>query len=117
MSGIRTRQSHCGRGTLPLISTDFGLLISYVLPGFTALWGASYFSPASRAGIEAPPAEAPTAGGYTFVTLAFVAVGVTVSTLRWLVSDTIHRWSGLPPPRLRFPGLKENVGAYSTRFR
>ena len=48
-----------------------------------------------------------------FVTLASVAAGVTVSTVRWLVIDTIHHWTGLPQPAWDFSRFQDRVGAYN----
>ena len=91
---------------------DFGLLIAYVLPGFTALWGASYLSEPLRAWIGVPPTEGQTVGGFLYTTVASVGAGLTVSTLRWMVIDKIHHHTGLRPPELDFALLRENSAAF-----
>jgi hypothetical protein len=58
-------------------------------------------------------ATTPTVGGFMYITLASVAVGVTVSTVRWAVIDSIHRWTGLPQPRWDFSRLQDKVTAYN----
>ena len=68
-------------------NNNFGLLIAYVLPGLTALWGAAHFSPTLRFWLAASPSELPTVGGFLYVTLGSVAAGMTVSTVRWLIVD------------------------------
>jgi hypothetical protein len=93
-------------------SSNFGLLIAFVLPGFIVLWGLSYFSATVRLWLSGE-GTTPTVGGFMFVTLASVAAGVTVSTVRWLVIDTIHRWTGLPQPPWDFSRLHDSVGAYN----
>jgi len=93
-------------------STNFGLLIAYVLPGVTALWGVSYFSPNVRAWFGSTPCVSPTVGGFLYVTLAAVAAGVTVSTVRWMVVDTTHHLTGIPRPRWDFRRFDEKVAAY-----
>src|SRR5437016_3433134 len=93
--------------------TDFGLLIAYVLPGFTALWGGTYISPSLSAWIGTPPSDPPTVGGFLFVTLASIAAGITVSTVRWLVIDTLHHGTGLRPPDWDFSSLRDSVPAFS----
>lgn len=93
-------------------STNFGLLIAYVLPGVTALWGVSYFSPNVRAWFGSTPCVSPTVGGFLYVTLAAVAAGVTVSTVRWMVVDTLHHATGIPRPRWDFSRFDEKIAAY-----
>jgi hypothetical protein len=92
--------------------SNFGLLIGFLLPGFMVLWGLSYSSATVRLWLSGADAT-PTVGGFMFVTLASVAAGVTVSTVRWAVLDTIHRWTGLPQPDWDFSRLQARVGAYN----
>ncbi len=47
---------------------NFGLLIAYLLPGFTTLWGLSYVSETIRLWLGSPPTSLPTAGGFLYVT-------------------------------------------------
>jgi len=91
---------------------NFGILIAYVLPGFTALWGASYFSETVQVWMGSPQADPPTVGGFLYVTLAAVGAGMTVSTVRWITVDTIHALTGLPHPRWDFSRLQEKVDGY-----
>jgi hypothetical protein len=42
-----------------------------------------------------------------------VAAGVTVSTVRWLVIDKIHHWTGIRQPPWNFSRLGRNVDAYN----
>jgi hypothetical protein len=92
--------------------SNFGLLIAYVLPGFTLLWGVGSISPAVHAWLGAPAAEGPTIGGFLYATLASVTAGMTVSTVRWLVIDSIHHHTGLRRPRWNFATLHLNVTAF-----
>lgn len=91
---------------------NFGLLIAFVLPGFIVLWGASYFSATVRLWLSTA-GTTPTIGGFMFGTLASVAAGVTVSTVRWLVIDKIHHWTGIRQPPWNFSRLGQNVDAYN----
>lgn len=75
-------------------SRNFGLLIAYLLPGFTVLCIARPFFEAVEAWFG-ETGESATVGGFLLLTLASVAVGLTVSTLRWLAIDTIHHHTGL----------------------
>src|SRR3989442_2481748 len=94
-------------------SHNFGHLIAFLFPGFTALWGVSYFSETIRRWLTDSGTTPPTVGGFLYITLASVAVGVTVSTVRWAVLDTIHPWTGLPSPKWDFSRLQNNVAAYT----
>lgn len=93
--------------------SNFGLLIAFLLPGFTALWGMSYSSETIRQWLSATDATTPTVGGFMYATLASIAAGVTVSTVRWAIIDTIHGWTGLPQPHWDFAHLQDNVEAYN----
>jgi hypothetical protein len=84
---------------------NFGLLIAYVLPGFTALQGLPFLAADSAAGEATLP-------GLVSGTLAAVAAGLTVSAVRWLVVDTLHHHTGLRPPAWDFARLEKNAAAY-----
>ncbi len=91
---------------------DFGLLIAYVLPGFAALWGLTYITDALRPWLGHLPADAPTVGGFLFVTVASIAAGLTVSTLRWLLVDSLHHRTGIRPPAWDFSNLEQSAAAF-----
>jgi hypothetical protein len=90
-------------------SGSFGLLIAYLVPGFTALWGLAQVSSTVQSWLGANPNTAPTVAGFFYATLASVAAGVTVSTLRWLLIDSIHHATGIHRPRWDFSQLRGNV--------
>ncbi|MFO0809047.1 MAG: hypothetical protein U0746_10520 [Gemmataceae bacterium] len=87
---------------------NFGLLIAYVLPGFTAVQGLPFLAANSTAW----GANAPSLPGLVSGTLAAVAAGLTVSAVRWLVVDTLHHRTGLRPPEWDFARLEKNAAAY-----
>ena len=58
------------------------------------------------------PTEAPTIGGFLYLTVASLAAGMTVSAIQWAVVDTLHSLTGLPLPPLDFSRLGKNVAAY-----
>ena len=61
-------------------NANFGPLIAYLVPGATVLLGLSPFSPTLRAWLAATPADSPpTIGGFLYLTVASLAVGMTVS--------------------------------------
>ncbi len=91
---------------------NFGLLIAIALPGFTALLGIAEHSETVRTWLGATPAGSPTIGGFLYVTMASVAAGMIVSTIRWLILDTIHHATGVPRPEWDFSRLQANVAAF-----
>jgi hypothetical protein len=94
-------------------NSTFGPLVAYLVPGATVLWGLSLFSPALRSLFASAPTDAPTIGGFLYLTVASVAAGMTVSALRWALIDTFHSWTGLPMPQRDFSKLGKNVEAFS----
>lgn len=97
-----------------LSTQNFGLVIAYLLPGFVALWGVSYFSPTVDAWISASQQNAPTVAGFMYVTLASLAAGVTVSAVRWAVIDHFHHATGIVPPAWKFANLEGKLQGYLT---
>lgn len=95
-----------------LSSQNFGLIIAYLLPGFVALWGASYFSPTIDGWIAASQHSAPTVAGFMYVTLASLAAGVTVSAVRWAILDHLHHATGIRPPAWKFANLEGKLQGY-----
>lgn len=94
------------------VSNDnFGPLIAYLVPGATALAGVSQFSPVLQSWFAAVPPDAPTIGGFLYVTAASLAIGMVISAVRWAVVDTAHRLMGLQAPRLDFSTLDQKVEA------
>jgi hypothetical protein len=93
-------------------SHNFGLLIAYVLPGVTTLWGASYFSPTVRVWLGSAPADAPTVGGFLYLTVAAIAAGLIASTVRWAVIDTLHHLTGIPRPKWDFSHFADKTAAF-----
>jgi hypothetical protein len=91
---------------------NFGPLIAYLVPGATVLFGLSQFSPTLQTWFAATPADAPTIGGFLYLTVASIAAGMTMNAVRWAVLDTIHSWTGLPLPQLDFSRLGKNVEAF-----
>ena len=94
-------------------NSNFGPLIAYLVPGATALWGLSLFIPPVHAWFAATPADAPTISGLLYLTLASLAVGMTVTAIRWALVDTLHGVTGLPPPTLDFSQLGDRVEAFN----
>lgn len=93
--------------------SNFGLLIAYVLPGLVAIWGASTLLPPTNTPCFASDiSSTASVGGFLYVTVASVGAGLTASTLRWLVIDTLHHHTGIRPPAFNFAKLSEGVQAF-----
>lgn len=98
---------------MPTVSNaTFGPLVAYLVPGATVLAGLAPYSATLRSWFALSPADAPTIGGFLFLTVAALAVGMTVSAVRWAVVDSLHAWTGLGPPPLDFSALGRNVEAF-----
>ena len=93
-------------------SNNFGVMIAYLVPGAIALWGLSSFSPSMRAWFASTPTDAPTISGFLYLTVASLAVGMTVTAIRWACVDLVHSVTGIKAPDLDFSQLPGKVDAY-----
>jgi hypothetical protein len=93
-------------------SANFGLLIAYVIPGFVMLWGFAPYSPTIRIWLSQNPTDGATIGGFLYGTIASVGAGLLISTLRWLVIDSIHDRSGIRQPAWNLRKLRDSVSAF-----
>jgi hypothetical protein len=91
---------------------QFGLLIAYFVPGFVAVVGIAPRSPLLENWLGMATAPTPTVGGFLFITVASIAAGLLLSTLRWLVLDTVHALTGLAAPNWDFRQLQTHVEAF-----
>lgn len=98
-------------------NANFGPLVAYLVPGATVLTGASQFLPAIRAWFAVTPPDAPTIGGFLYLTVASLAAGMTVNAVRWALIDRLHGWTGLAMPPMDFSKLGPNVEAFSLLIR
>jgi hypothetical protein len=96
-----------------LTDSTFGLTIAYLLPGFTAICGMAIASPTVRTWLGASTADSPTLGGFLYVTIASLTAGLILSTIRWLVLDTLHHRTGLPAPAHDFSKLPDRLLAFN----
>lgn len=102
------------RSMQPVTSKNFGFIIAYLAPGFILLIGIGFHSTTVDTWLTGNDGTAMiTVGGFLFSTLAAVIAGLLCSTLRWLVLDTIHHWTGLRRPDWNYRKLQENLGAYA----
>lgn len=92
---------------------DFGLLIGYLIPGFIALWGLAFLDPPLKTQLLGAGSDQPTIAGFLYSTVAAIAAGLTVSTVRWLTIDRIHRLTGIHRPDWDAAFLEENINAFN----
>ncbi len=87
---------------------EFGLVIAFLLPGFLCLWGLSFAVPTIAAWLAlSSQSQAPTVGGFLYVTLASLALGLLISAVRWASVDKIHELTGLKRPDFNTSALKD----------
>lgn len=103
---------------------NFGLLIAFLLPGFLLLWGLSFSSNTIAHWLSASSERnAATVGGFLFSTLASLALGLLISSFRWLIVDHILLLFGIKDPGIKFENLKDKdrcagfVGVVQNHYR
>jgi len=97
--------------------SNFGLLIAYVLPGYTALKGLPFIgSDFSTWSITSPHGEM-TIAGFLATSIEAIFAGLTVSMIRWFVIDNLHHSSGLTPPNFDFAILEKRSQAFELLIR
>jgi hypothetical protein len=92
-----------------VIDKNFGVVIAFWLPGFLLLWGLAYSFPQVSALLpKSITTDAPTVGGFLYVALASLAVGLIVSAIRWMIVDAIMHWTGVRQPnKIDYGHLKD----------
>lgn len=93
-----------------LSSGNFGLVVAYLIPGAVSLIGIEQILPATYDWLSSP--HSPTIGGFLYLTLASVAAGLTVSTLRWMILDTFHDATGITSKDWDFRQLQKNLDSF-----
>lgn len=92
---------------------NFGFLIAYLLPGLITLWAAKPFVPSLNAWLGTT-SDQPSIGGFLYATVAAVGAGLLISTLRWLLIDTLHHRTGVAKPRWELRRLPETLAAFES---
>jgi hypothetical protein len=94
------------------LPANFGLLIVYVIPGFTALQGLPSPSSLPAAKTLISSGGESSLAGFLYVTIEAVTAGLIVSAARWLFLDSLHHRTGVRRPTLDFGSLDRNVAAF-----
>lgn len=84
---------------------DFGHVIAYLVPGFLLIVSIGPIDPKLQRLLALPATEQPTLGGFLYITIASLAVGLLASTVRWLLIDSLHHVTGLRRPQWDFSNL------------
>lgn len=92
--------------------SDFGTLIAYLLPGFVIIAGGSVCSPTLAEWLGQTSACSTSLSGFLYVVLASLLAGLTASTIRWFVFDTLHHRTGLRPRDWNLSRLRDNADAF-----
>lgn len=95
------------------IRQNFGLLIAYILPGFVVMSGAALIYPPVRVLLSPTLGLADGVESTAFVALATLLAGMVVSSLRWLLVDTLHHVTGLRRPDWDDANLPDRLPAFS----
>lgn len=93
-------------------SSNFGLLVAYVIPGFTVIAAASTYVEIIQTWLGADATANATIGGFLYATIASVAAGMTVSAIRWLLLDWLHHHTGIVPPQWDLAVFSERLGGF-----
>ncbi|QDT37674.1 hypothetical protein [Stratiformator vulcanicus] len=91
---------------------NFGYLIAYLLPGFIVLWAVQPLSDVVRAWVAGTGQEVLSFGGFMYGTIASVGLGMLVSTVRWMLVDSIHHATGVRRPNWDFSKLQSQIAAF-----
>lgn len=70
-------------------------------------------NPAVAAWLQGSSQGELTIGGFLYVTLASLSLGLIVSTVRWAIIDTAHHRTGLKKPQLAFANLHDRTSAFT----
>lgn len=76
------------------LSKAFGLTIAFLLPGLVGLYALSFFEPRILDWFGLAAQQEASVGGFLFVIVSSIGIGVFISGMRWLFIDWIF---GAPP--------------------
>ena len=91
-----------------LTENNFGVIIAFLLPGFVLLYGLSFSSNEVALWLaKSSDKDSLTIGGFLYATLGSLALGLIASSARWLIIDTVLKWTGVRNPGLNYERLKD----------
>jgi hypothetical protein len=95
----------------PVSHENLGVTIAYILPGFLALWGLGCLSPTIDSWLNSSSGAAPSVGGFLYVALASLALGIFANILRRLLIDPIHHRTGIAKKQWKYILLQDRIDA------
>lgn len=97
-----------------LSDQNFGIIIAYLLPGMIVLWGVSFqYETVAIWFYGDGTSEHSSIGGFLYSTVCSLLVGLFCTTLRWMIVDPIHHFSGIHRPTWNYAKLQANIEAYT----
>lgn len=98
----------------PLSDRSLGVVIAYLLPGFTSLWAIAPFVPTVAGWLDGSVAldHGPTVGGFLYVTTASLIAGLVLNVMRWAIFDALNTLTGVQKPQWDDGKLQENFDAF-----
>jgi hypothetical protein len=95
----------------PVTHQNLGIVIAYLLPGFAALGALSLHSPTVHSWFGASGADSPTVGGFLYVTVASLALGLFLNSARSLLLDPLNHRTGVRKNDWDYSRLQANLTA------
>lgn len=89
------------------LGLDFGLIIAFLIPGFILWTGLSLTFPELALPLVHVEVQESSVGGFLFVALASLALGLLLSAMRWLLLDHLFVLFGIKAPTMDFSKLKD----------
>ena len=69
------------------LGKSFGLIIAFLIPGMVGLYAVSFYVPVIREWFGIAVDQSTTIGGFLFVIVASIGMGVFISGMRWFVLE------------------------------
>jgi hypothetical protein len=95
----------------PVTHQNLGIVIAYLLPGFAALSALSLHSPTVNGWLGASGTDSPTVGGFLYVTVASLALGLFLNSARSLLLDPLNHRTGVAKNDWNYSRLQANITA------
>ena len=94
-------------------SKQFNLIIAYLIPGFIGLVGLVPLVPIVGHWLQPVNQGDLGFGPPVYAILAAIALGMLFSSIRWMLIDHIHHFTGIKPPKLRLLYLESRLEAFN----